>query len=60
MTKENRLCDDCMTLAYEHGFNDPAQQIEIMVTAGQDVEDHNCIVYSEPELSIKCICACND
>ena len=61
MSKENRLCDDCMTVAYDHGFNDPGQQAEIMVTAGLDVEDHLCAMREEPEdFRGKCICACND
>jgi len=61
MNKKNRLCDDCATVAYDHGFDDPDQQVEVMVTAGLDVEDHLCTMREDPEAFIgKCICACND
>ena len=61
MTNKNRLCDDCMTVAYDHGFDDPDQQIVVMVITGQDTEEHNCSMREEPEYFIgKCICGCNN
>jgi len=60
MTNKTRLCDDCAMIAYDHGFNDPDQQSDIMVALGLDVEDHLCTMREEPEyFRGKCICACN-
>lgn len=53
------VCDDCITVAYDNGAEGFEQQAEMMMLVGSEVEDHNCIVYLEPELNARCDCGCN-
>mgnify|MGYP003114963667 CR=1 FL=1 len=52
------ICDDCATVAYDHGVDESA-----MVEIGSDSEDHDCIYYLEPEdralPSNRCACSCH-
>ena len=53
------VCDDCTTVAYDNGADGYDEQATMMSLVGSEVADHNCIVYLEPELNVRCDCACN-
>ena len=53
------VCDDCITVAYDNGAAGYGEQATMMMLVGSEVEDHDCIVYLEPELNVPCDCACN-
>ena len=53
-----RVCDSCLTTAYDNGIRGHAEQAEAMMLLGADIEDHNCDQVEARDLGIKCACAC--
>ena len=56
--KEYPVCDDCLTAAYDLGLETIEEQEFLCKEIGADIKDHLCIVNEEPELNVKCQCAC--
>ena len=52
------VCDYCLNVAYDNGFEGYDQQAAIMVEMGADVEDHLCDRNEEPDEDIRCDCSC--
>ena len=52
-----KVCDDCLTVAYDNGIDAYDDQVNCMIEAGNMIEDHMCSQVEEPE--IKCACACH-
>jgi hypothetical protein len=46
---QGRVCDSCLTAAYDMGLPDRESQITIMVEMGADVEDHLCDQVEDPD-----------
>lgn len=55
MTKPFKVCDSCMTAAYDLGAQTAAEQIEIIQIMGADIPDHMCDRFEEPD-EIECDC----
>ena len=56
--RPTKVCDDCLTAAWDMGIPDRASQIDLMVTMGADVEDHLCSMVEAPDIVTSCACAC--
>ncbi len=52
------VCDDCLMVAYDAGFEGYKAQARMMAEMGNEVEDHVCIVVEEPDEGFTCDCAC--
>jgi len=52
-----KVCDDCLTVAYDEGIYDYDDQVMTMLSIGGDIYDHICNHVEEPE--IECACACH-
>jgi len=57
-TKEARVCDSCLTAAYDMGVPDRSTAEMLMVDMGGDVEDHLCDQVEAPHATGRCLCAC--
>ena len=55
---EHTFCDDCLTAALNLGAETLYDQQMICAEIGADIQDHLCIETEEPDLNIKCRCAC--
>ena len=53
-----RVCDSCMTVAYDKGINGAAEQAATMVSIGAELSDHICDE-CEPDGEIRCDCGCH-
>ena len=53
-----KVCDDCITVAYDNGIQSYDDQVVTMLDAGDVLEDHLCVAREEPELNIQCDCNC--
>jgi len=53
-----RVCDSCMTVAYDKGINGAAEQAATMVSIGAELSDHICDEF-EPDGEIRCDCGCH-
>lgn len=52
-----KVCDDCLTVAYDNGVYDYDGQVMTMLQIGDELDDHICNHVEEPE--IQCACACH-
>ena len=55
---EHPFCDDCLTAALDLGAETLYDQQMVCMEIGADIRDHLCIETEEPDLNIKCRCAC--
>ena len=53
-----KVCDGCLTAAYDEGAGDHGLQVTICTDMGADIADHLCDAREEPGTG-PCACACN-
>ena len=53
---ESKVCDSCLLIAYDEGFEGSKEQEQVMIELGDMCEDHLCDAQEEPD--IKCVCGC--
>ena len=58
-TRDMDICDDCSMPAHDAGMKGWYAQVQMMVTIGDEIEDHECTAKMEPDLNIQCDCGCN-
>ena len=51
-----KVCDDCLTVAYDKGIYDYDDQVMTMLSIGGDLDDHICNHIEEPEIECDCDC----
>jgi hypothetical protein len=56
--KDFEVCDDCLLVAYDKRIEGYQQQAYAMAMGGDVLKDHDCTSKMEPELNIRCDCAC--
>jgi hypothetical protein len=54
-----RVCDDCLTAAYDEGASGHDEQANVCRMMGADLADHVCEARDEPDTG-PCACDCND
>jgi hypothetical protein len=52
------VCDYCLNEAYDLGVEGYEAQADIMRELGLELPDHLCDETEEPDLNIRCGCAC--
>lgn len=50
-----KICDECLTAAYDEGATDAETQEEVCLSMGADIADHYC---ESTDAGTACSCAC--
>ena len=53
-----KVCDECLTAAYDMGVHGRDEQAMVMAELGADVADHLCAAVEAPDIIPSCACAC--
>mgnify|MGYP001617718041 CR=1 FL=1 len=53
------VCDSCLDVAYDNGFEGYQAQANVMMEMGADLPDHLCDAVQEPECWPVCQCGCS-
>ena len=53
-----KVCDECLTAAYDMGVHGREEQAMVMAELGADVADHLCAAVEAPDIVPTCACAC--